>query len=323
MYAVNATPAEFVADERVLAPGSHDIADAAEAMQRVDAYLRQRLAAAVERWPGRPVLQLSGGIDSILIASYLADIAPAALAVTYSSGDADEELERASRVAALYGFEHCVVQPDVEEFDALLADTVRALAYPEPWEIAAGVVLVAVDRAARERGADGALLSGAGADALFMGGKRIQPRAGERLAAAWDEALRANVSRNFTRRRFIPDFYERLIPQPERHIQVWQTHAAVELAQGCDPALFQRDGEESDKLLFRELAVERGVPADVANAGKNPMQVSSGVVGDVVAAARRRLAADFGERTYSSPLDEDLEFTVARLYLERLRGEQR
>ena len=149
------------------------------------------------------------------------------------------------------------------------------------------------------------------------------PAAGESLVDAWDAMLRANVSRNFKRERFVPDFYERLLDDPERHVQIWQTHAAVELAQRIHPSLVQPDDSSHDKYIFRKLAVDRGVPAEVAFAPKNPMQVSSGLVGAIVDAARRQLERDFGERTYSSPLQEQLEFTVARLYLQRLAGEER
>ena len=108
-----------------------------------------------------------------------------------------------------------------------------------------------------------------------------------------------------------------------RHVQIWQTHAAVELAQRIHPSLVQPDDSSHDKYIFRKLAVDRGVPAEVAFAPKNPMQVSSGLVGAIVDTARRQLARDFGQRTYSSPLEEPLEFTVARLYLQRLEAGER
>ena len=49
------------------------------------------------------------------------------------------------------------------------------------------------------------------------------------------------------------------------------------------------------------------------------MQVSSGGLEAIVTLARQQLARQAGEKTYSDPIDEPLEFTVARLFLERLQ----
>lgn len=321
MYEINGKAVEYVADERELVAGSYGITDEAQTEAAIDAYLRSRVAAAIGNNPGRPVLQLSGGIDSILLATYLAEISPDALAVTYSQGGSDPEGDRAAEVASRYGFEHVVVRPSPDEFERLLVNVVDALEYPEPWEVSAGVVLVAVDTAARKHGATGALLSGAGADALFMGGHPVRVREGESFVEVWDSTLRDNVARNFKRERFIPDFYERLLERPERHVQIWQTHAAVELAQQIHPSLMQPTDPirgQHDKYVLRQLAVRRGIPEHVAFAAKNPMQISSGLIDAIVAAARRQLERDFGDRTYTSPAEEPLEFTVARLYLHRL-----
>ena len=323
MHDITGAALEYVADEQQLKKGPYDISDAGEASAAIDHYLRARVTAAVARNAGRPVLQLSGGIDSILLATYVAEVAPGTLAVTYSQHTEDQEVGRAAAVAKQCGLEHVIVRPTDEEFERLLARVVRALEFPEPWEISAGAVLKAIDGASHDHGAEGVLLSGAGADALFMGGHTVAPAAGESLVDAWDAALRANVAKSFKRERFVPDFYERLLEDPERHVQIWQTHAAVELAQRIHPSLVQPDDSGHDKYIFRKLAVDRGVPEEVAFAPKKPMQVSSGLVGAIVDAARRQLARDFGVRTYSSPLDEPLEFTVARLYLQRLEAGER
>ena len=317
-YDVTGSALEYVADERELARGSYDINQVEEAAAAIDKYLCRRVEASIERRRGRPVVQLSGGVDSILLATYVAETAPDALAVTYSQRKGDPEARRASFVAKQYGLEHVTVCPSDEEFERLLARVVYALELPEPWEVSAGCVLAAIDDASRGRGAGGVLLSGAGADTLFMGGDPVVLAAGESLVDAWDSALRANVCKNFKRERFVPDFYERLIDDSERHVNVWQTHAAVELAQRIHPSLMQPADTNCDKYVLRKLAVDRGVPEKLAFAPKSPMQVSSGLVGAIVSAARRKLARDFGHRTYSSPLEESLEFIVARLYLQRL-----
>lgn len=308
---------DYVADERDLESGRYDITDFDEAAGMVDDYLAHRVYAVLDRWPGTPTLMLSGGIDSVLLATYVAKAAPDTVAVTFVqpvNPDADRELAVAAAVADRMGVDHVAVSYAGEHLDRLLRDTAVALDITEPWEVLAGAVLRAVDGAVE--GDDGAIFSGAGADGLFMGGQAVD--FGEDPVAAWDGAMRANIAKNFTRHRFIPDFYERLIENHERHALVWQTHEAVDLAQRLHPHLIRGVSLEGDKALFRRMAHERGLPLELVTATKNPMQVSSGGVDAVVGAARAALAEDYGARTYTNPKDEPLDFTVARLYLQRL-----
>mgnify|MGYP002738623788 FL=1 len=135
MHDITGAALEYVADERELTKGPYDIADAGEAAAAIDHYLRARVTAAVARNAGRPVLQLSGGIDSILLATYVAEVAPGTLAVTYSQHTEDQEVGRAAAVAKQCGLEHVIVRPTDEDFERLLARVVRALEFPEPWEI--------------------------------------------------------------------------------------------------------------------------------------------------------------------------------------------
>ena len=65
---------EYVADERSIDPGTYEITKYAPAKLAVVDYLRSRLEAVLKRWPGRPALMLSGGVDSILIAAVLAQL---------------------------------------------------------------------------------------------------------------------------------------------------------------------------------------------------------------------------------------------------------
>ncbi|WIM68967.1 asparagine synthase-related protein [Corynebacterium breve] len=312
--------AEYVADERVIDPGTYEIVTYNDAAHAITAYLEQRLQSVFRRWPARPVVMLSGGVDSILMASFAADQRPNALAVTFSqesSAEAQEEAEAAAEVATILGLEHVVLSPSASELRSLLASTVRRLDTSEPWEVLAGLVVHAVDQEACRRGATGALLSGGGADALFLGGEPLDPQHDNYLEA-WDAKVRAKVEANFRRERFIPDFYERLIDDPDRHVQVWQTHAAVDLALSLHPQVTRGEDLAGDKVIFRRLAVQRGIPERLVALQKNPLQVSSGGISGIVDVARRDLTAQFGERTYSDPLLEPLDFTVARLFLNTL-----
>lgn len=156
---------------------------------------------------------------------------------------------------------------------------------------------------------------------LFLGGKTlaVPPGANETdVISAWDQAQRNGIASHFIRQRFIPDFYERLLTNPDRHILTWQTREAVELAQRIHPYLLRGTNLNEDKALFRRMASHRGIPDEAIHTAKNPMQVSTGGVDGIVHAARRALADDYGEKTYSDPTTEPPEFTIARLYLQRL-----
>lgn len=313
---------EYVADERTLSePGSYDITDAAEGVELVLDYLRQRLTTVFSTWEQRPVLMLSGGIDSLLIAGVAAELRDDVLALTFQqpgSAQSTAEGEVAATLAGRLGMEHGFVQPDEAAFRHIVRDTVVRLDNSDPWEVLAGAILVALDRGAQARGAFGPLLSGAGADALFLGGEDFDPGQVD-VVGEWDRRMRSKVNRNFIRERFIPDFYERLLDDADRHIQVWQTHEATDLALRLHPTVTRGAAIDQDKALFREAARSLGIPAELLSLQKNPMQVSGGGIDSIVGLARVDLAAAHGGRTYSDPRTEPLEFTVARLWL----GDQR
>lgn len=309
---------EYVADERTLSqPGTYDIKDSTEGVELVLDYLRQRLSTVFSAWEQRPVLMLSGGIDSILIAGVAAELRDDVLALTFQqpgSAQSTVEGEVAATLAGRLGMEHHVVQPDEAAFRHIVQDTVARLDNSDPWEVLAGAILVALDRAAQERGAFGPLLSGAGADALFLGGEDFDP--GQvNVVGEWDRRMRSKVNRNFIRERFIPDFYERLLDDVDRHIQVWQTHAATDLALRLHPTVIRGSAIDQDKALFREAAKTLDIPTELLSLQKNPMQVSGGGIDSIVGLARADLAATHGGKTYSDPRIEPLEFTVARLWL--------
>lgn len=314
---------EYVADERALAqPGTYDITDAVEGVALVLAYLRRRLTAVFDAWEGRPVLMLSGGIDSILIAGVAAELRDDVLALTFQqpgSAQSTAEGEVAATLARQLGLDHDFVQPAEDAFREIVKDTVTRLDNADPWEVLAGTILVTLDRAAQERGASGPLLSGAGADALFLGGEDFDPGQAD-VVGEWDERMRAKIKRNFIRERFIPDFYERLLDDANRHIQVWQTHAATDLALRLHPSVIRGGKMKRDKALFRAAARSLGIPAELVSLQKNPMQVSGGGIDSIIGLARADLATAHGGKTYSDPRTEPLEFTVARLWLEGQRS---
>lgn len=231
-----------------------------------------------------------------------------------------QETRAGQKVAHALGFEHHVVAPRGEALETLLEETIARLGTAEPWEVLSGAILVAVDTHRQLNNADGALITGAGVDALFLGGTTIDATAEDYLQH-WDTEVRRRIKANFTRQRFIPDFYERLIAESERHIQVWQTHEAVDLALRIHPRVTCGTNLVQDKALFRRIAADLGIDPALVQTTKNPMQVSSGGLDAIVALVREQLAHRAGEKTYSDPMREPLEFTVARLFLEQLKDQ--
>lgn len=296
-------------------PGRIDVPAAVEGV--ID-YLDARIAAVVADQPQRPSLLLSGGIDSILLAAALARAGVECLAVTFSAdvpGRVDEEALRASRIAALFGFDHELVVLAPAELSAAAARVAPVLGVSDPWEVLAATVLAECDARARAVGADGPIFTGAGADSLFLGGTEFDSAADARRR--WASSVRKRVAKNFTRARLIPDFYERVLDRPERHIHAWQTMAAVELALSLPATAVRGPDMSTDKLVLREAAVRLGVPRELVQQSKSPMQVSSGGVDGLVIAARKWLATRTGSGEYADPMSEPLEYTVARLWLER------
>ncbi|MDO5511998.1 asparagine synthase C-terminal domain-containing protein [Corynebacterium sp.] len=315
---------EYVADTTDMSvPGTYDIADRVQAREEIIAFLQGRITAVCDAYPAPQILMLSGGIDSILVAAAAASLdrgdgAFVAMTLAHPGhAAATEELRVAQQVAALVGIPHEVIAPDAHQWRGIISDTVARLDNSDPWEVLAGATLVAVDRHARSRGMSGALITGAGADALFLGGGEADLAVDD-----WDEAVRSKVAANFTRDRFIPDFYERLLDDPARHIQVWQTREAYELALRIHPSVVRGGGV--DKQIHREAAQHLGIPGELVRARKHAMQLSSGGVDTLVAQAREELARATAGKTYSDPREEDPEFLVARLWLREIhrRGRQ-
>lgn len=284
-------------------------------------YLSRRVQALAEKWDERPILMLSGGVDSLLLAAAMVRQGLNPLAVTFTAivGDwVDEEAQRASALCSVFDLEHELVSPSPTEFAVAAEQNARVLGVSDPWEVVAAVVLSKCEQRADSLGLRGPIFTGGGADSVFLGGETFEE--GKPSSVEWSKAVRDRVSKNFTRHRLIPDFYERLLAQPDRHIQCWQTLSAVDFGLSLQPTAVRGDDLATDKLVLREAAVELGVPRELVFHAKNPMQVSSGGVAALVGSARAWLSTRRGSAEYADPFTEPLEYTVARLWLERAFG---
>lgn len=296
----------------------YQILDEEEAIENVISFLRQRITRVLDSRDSPPAILLSGGIDSILVTMVAHEIAPHLQAVTFfqpASQESIQEIESAQRLCSQLGINHTVVSPQGEEYVALLRETMTRLGTTEPWEVMAGATLLAMSN----RFPHHVLLTGAGADALFLGGKELDfDFSHPEYESLWLKEVIATVNSQFVRERFIPDFYERLLPYPDNHIQLWQDMSAVDMATKIHPHLVRGKDGSGDKIILREAARALGAPEDIVSRKKSPLQKSSGALEAIVSHSRSFLNDHYKGKTYSQPLNEGLEWTVARLELLRL-----
>lgn len=317
---VSSRPEEYVEDfdSSIWVSHGHGLSQQ-ELQALVLEYCRRRLLGIRASYSGDYVLLLSGGVDSILTAAVMKALGIDFSAVTFVSpgSECNDDTINASRVAEALGIHHVFVAPSATEFTELVTSATRRLEIADPWEVLAGVIMLAIDGYASTFSEYPLFVTAAGADVLFLGGVPDQ-EIGEG-AVAWRDRVRSLVRQKFTRLRQIPDFHERLVSLPGNYFKVWQTSAAVQLSLQLDKDLV-RGPERVDKLIFQRLALELGVPAQCLNREKSPMQVSCGGTTALVEMARTILAENSSHCAYSDPMEESLEFTVSRLLLELLRS---
>ncbi|MGW4533415.1 asparagine synthase-related protein [Nocardia sp. NPDC004340] len=314
---------QFVADLRDIAapdPGLRQVADPVVAAELIGQELRDRLRAVLDAATADPVVLLSGGVDSILVAAaaVAAGARPHAITIVSEGGTDRENAEAAARAL---GLTHEVVEIDEPAVVDLAAHAIDRLGVPELWEVTYAVPLLAALPALDRLGAVGPILTGSGADAIVAGGKQLRhpigsPEAVEEL----DRTIRKESANNFVHARLVPDFYPRIMGEyADRFVHVFQTVRMWEVAETFAPtALFgEHDGEPADKLCLR-LACEALLPdaaRGLAWAKKSAIQRSAGIMGALATAARRRAAAMPGATAYGDPMTEPYESVATRLFL--------
>lgn len=321
----NAMAAEYVADtpSEMTFVADETLTDLATASELLVTLLETRIRQVASTSEKPLALMLSGGIDSILVAAICDRLGLDIHATTILAGsEAPPEDLRSREVATALGFTHNVRQLSNTETGESAARCLRLLDSDELWEVTSAIPVLAAFEAlpATEFGP---VLTGAGADALFMGGGHLKadPASQEGLAE-FRHTVTLKVKSNFTRNRLIPDYYERLLQSSaDRFIQVFQTAEFWRFAMSISPSLLWRigpNGQAFDKYLLRYTAQRLGISENLVWTNKSPLQVSSGVIGSTVSAAREKLANIEDNLTYADPLTEPVEHTAARLYLQSL-----
>lgn len=297
-----------------------DVTDVDAGAGMVIDYLRRRVDAVLDTYPQTPVVMLSGGIDSILVAAVVSEIRPDAAAATFayecSGPGSSVEMESAREVAGLLGMEHIAISPSAKESIGLMRETALRVGKADMWEVLAGMVVALADKTTRERGLDGALFTGGGADVLLLGGVEQDVTQEE-----FDTGVLAGIKKDFAYAQPVPDFYERLLDEdPDRYILTWQTQDAVDVTGrlALESVRGTAGAGQVDKLVARRAAMWMGLPERVTAPKKSPLQISSNGVRLSGDAARAWLDSTGEHSAYSSPLLDDDQTTIARLFFELL-----
>ncbi|MEV6281020.1 asparagine synthase-related protein [Nocardia sp. NPDC051832] len=314
---------EYLSDLHDIAtphPERRRVTDPKAAADLIAAETVSRVQAVCERFPGDPVLLLSGGVDSILVAAAAVSVGIRPHTITVATPDSSDRTG-ASAAAAALGLAHEVVELDHATIVELAGEAVARLGLPELWEVSYAIPLLAAVQSVDELGAIGPILTGGGADAIFAGGRPLHHDLDSAEATAeMDQIIRTESAANFTITRLVPDFHERVLPAyAEKFVHMFQTLRWWELSeQLAAPALFgERDGQPVDKLAVR-IAAEQLLPAAAAPlawAKKSPIQRSAGIMGALTEVAREFAAALPGAQTYTDPLTEPADAVAARLFL--------
>lgn len=317
---VSNSPEDYIEVGDVLNSFDFSLDNLDDAARAVTDYTTARLKAIAQINPQPLALMVSGGVDSLhmLACAHAAGIDVAAYTVAWPGSDeATQELDAAKAMCDKFGIVHVSVRPTYSELSAIMAQVTQRLQTSEPWEVLAGSVLYAI---ARLTPPDAAIVTAAGADTLMRGGKQFSASHfnGDTLGR-WETQVKADIRRGFTRERYIPDFYTRLIgSRAKRHYKVWQTRQAVDLVGHLHPHAIRGEDWKQDKLVLRYAARQLGVDEKYTAVAKSPMQASSGGFAAIEQLVRSELSQQYKGRTYTDPKTEDLELVLSRLYLDRL-----
>jgi asparagine synthase (glutamine-hydrolysing) len=321
---------EYVAELRDIGspnPQIRQLTDPFEAARLVQRETLDRLSAIFRAQSGTPVVLLSGGVDSILVAAAAVQLGVRPHAITVVSDTATDGANATAAASAL-GLAHDVISLTDDTVAGLARESVTRLGLPELWEVSYAVPLLATTQVLDRLDSVGPILMGSGADAIFAGGRQLRNPVGSPEAVVeMDAAIRKESAGNFVYDRLIPDFYPRVMGEyADRITLVFQTARFWELAETfAPPAMYGvRDDVTVDKLCVR-IACEGLLPESVqqiAWAKKSAIQRSAGIMDALAGAARKKAAALPGAQTYTDPMTEEWEAVATRLFLALLASER-
>ena len=328
------SPYEYLADNiDVRIKGKRSIKDLNTAAQGVISYTKIRVLEVFHAHndylennenekSGKLGLMLSGGIDSVLLAAVLKDLGIDFHAVTVAAkGLNSQDRDNSIALAEKLNFSHSVVEVDSKTLSTEIPLIVEKLGIDELWEVLAALPISLAFKEFNNKGVKGLVLTGNGADAIFAGGKILKEKNlySENANNELDSLVLQDVSRNFTRDRVIPDFYERVLGKDDkRFTMTFQNRQAWELSHLLAPnVLWTEDemGRKYDKSALRKAAEILNVPKELAWTSKSPLQKSSGLMDALILHVRESMARYENATNYTNPLEEDIDILLARTAL--------
>lgn len=328
------SPYEYLADNiDVRIKGERSIKDLDTAAQGVISYTKIRVLEVFHAHndylennenekSGKLGLMLSGGIDSVLLAAVLKDLGIDFHAVTVAAkGLNSQDRDNSIALAEKLNFSHSVVEVDSKTLSTEIPLTIEKLGTDELWEVLAALPISLAFKEFNDKGVKGLVLTGNGADAIFAGGKILKEKNlySENASNELDSLVLQDVSRNFTRDRVIPDFYERVLGKDDkRFTMAFQNRQAWELSHLLAPnVLWTEDelGRKYDKSALRKAAEILNIPKELAWTSKSPLQKSSGLMDALILHVRESMARYENATNYTSPLEEDTDILLARTAL--------
>lgn len=300
---------------------SYDIKNINTAITEINDYVYHRLLSIYNYHNQELSLMLSGGVDSIHTLSVANYYNIPVTAYTYhyhNSHTSLKEVENASKITDHFNINHKVITISDNNVD--IKSIVEKLNSSEPWDILAGLLLSVIQQEVNKNNPGSPIVSAAGADVLFQGGKKFTPGLTiQQSLQEWEKQVSDDIIKTFTYQRFIPDFYHRILQDNNNHYKIWQTKKAVELTSSIYPYLIKGKDFKQDKKILKDACKILNVPDECLMVVKDPMQHSSGSFELLTNLARKQLKDKYGENTYSNPLQEDLSVLIARYYLQSLK----
>ena len=151
---------------------SYDISNSNTAINKINDYVYHRLSSIYNYHNQELSLMLSGGVDSIHTLAVAAYYNIPITAYTYhypNSHTSLKEVENASKITDHFNINHKIIE--ISDNNVNIDSIVKKLDSTEPWDVLAGLLLSAIQQEVNKNNPGSPIVSAAGADVLFQGGK--------------------------------------------------------------------------------------------------------------------------------------------------------